>query len=121
MNTNEALNHRPTQSSPTQALTAVDRALLGAFLRLARKQQLPTQEMLADRVAADPALVASGLRKLEAEGLLYRQDPKAAFRLSMMGFACAVALGARTRKPTARNHRRPAQVLTLTSASVRAA
>jgi hypothetical protein len=119
MNTNQAKISSYQSSKP--ALTSVDRALLGAFFRLARKQQLPTQEMLAVRVAADPALVAMGLRKLEAEGLLYRQDPKAAFRLSMTGFACAVALGARTRKPTAPNQRKPAQVLTMPSAAVRAA
>jgi hypothetical protein len=85
-------------STPTTASLEVE--VLRAMLRLARRRTAPTVEQLLLRVAADEASLRSCLRRLLSANLVH-VTPKGP-RLTLTGFAVAVAMAATPRtKPAA--------------------
>lgn len=88
------------------SLDPLDVTILRAMLRLARRRQEADDGEIAVRVCRPPFAVRGGLRRLDALGLVERRGP--ATRLTMSGFALAVALlpqAARTAKPARRTPR----------------
>jgi len=71
-------------------LHAFDAMILRAMLRLARRRQEADDGEIAVRVCQPPSAVRGGLRRLDALGLVERRE--ASTRLTMQGFALAVAL-----------------------------
>ncbi|HEX4448160.1 MAG TPA: hypothetical protein VH044_15535 [Polyangiaceae bacterium] len=69
---------------------AIEAQVLRAMLRLARRRQTADDGEIAVRVGSPPHAVRGALRRLDASGLVERQD-EGAVRLTMAGFALAVA------------------------------
>jgi Mn-dependent DtxR family transcriptional regulator len=69
---------------------AIEAKVLRAMLRLARRRQAADDGQIALRVGSPPHTIRTALRRLDAAGLVERQDLGAA-RLTMAGFALAVA------------------------------
>jgi predicted transcriptional regulator len=68
-----------------------DADVLRAMLRLARRREAADDEPLAIRVGAPVTRVRSALRRLQSSGLVDLQEARAP-RLTMQGFAVAIAL-----------------------------
>jgi DNA-binding IclR family transcriptional regulator len=81
-----------------------DAMVLRALLRLARRRLLADEAAIVLRVGAPPAQVRGALRRLDARGLVERG---AKLRLTMGGFALAIALLPRRAAPPARSVRTP--------------
>src|SRR5262249_38319017 len=73
---------------------ALDVMVLRAMLRLARKRQDADDGAIALRVGASTPAVRAALRRLDSRGLVERRrmDSSPPSRLTMQGFALAVAL-----------------------------
>lgn len=69
--------------------------VLRALLRLARRRTPPTLEQLSVRVRGDEAAIGLALRSLARRGLVQRTP--GGLRLSLPGFAVAVACAQRPR------------------------
>lgn len=74
---------------------------LRALLRLARRRTPPTLEQLLVRVGGEEDDVRRALGSLAERGLVQRTP--AGLRLSLAGFAVAVALADRSKAPRPRN------------------
>ena len=85
------------------SLDDFDVLVLRAMLRLARRRQAADDGEIAVRVSRPPSAVRGAVRRLGELGLVER-PPQAAPRLTMAGFALAVAL-----LPGAARLSRPAQ------------
>jgi Mn-dependent DtxR family transcriptional regulator len=87
------------------SLDPFDVMVLRAMLRLARRRQEAEDGQIAVRVSRPPSAVRAAARRLEQRGLVDRRGTSAA-RLTMAGFALAVALlpnsGVRASKPACR-------------------
>lgn len=71
---------------------AIEASVLRAMLRLARKRQPADDGQIAVRVGSPPRDVRAALRRLDQAGLVERLgESRAAARLTMAGFALAVA------------------------------
>jgi hypothetical protein len=81
----------PSTSSPA----SLEIEVLRAMLRLARRRTAPTVEQLLLRVAADEPSLRSCLRRLLSANLVH-VTPKGP-RLTLTGFAIAVAMAATPR------------------------
>jgi DNA-binding IclR family transcriptional regulator len=74
--------------------------VLRALLRLARRRTAPTLEQLVVRVGGEEDDVRRALGSLAKSGLVHRTP--AGLRLSLPGFAVAVACADRSRAPAGR-------------------
>ncbi len=70
---------------------SIDIMILRAMLRLARRRKAADEGEVAVRVGGAPGSVRAALRRLDARGLVERR-PSGPPRLTMAGFAVAVAL-----------------------------
>ncbi|MGH7271309.1 MAG: hypothetical protein ACREJ3_12850 [Polyangiaceae bacterium] len=71
---------------------SIDAMVLRAMLRLARRRQPANQEAISLRVGSDPCLVQESIRRLAEQGLLDLRGGERWMRLTMPGFALALAL-----------------------------
>jgi predicted transcriptional regulator len=78
-----------------------DTMVLGAMLRLARRRVEANMNELFERVQLDPSRIRASLGRLDAAGLVERRT--AAARLTLTGFATAVALRPSRARTTARS------------------
>jgi predicted transcriptional regulator len=86
-------------------------AVLRALLRLARRRSPATLEQLLVRVDADADDVLYAVRQLARAGLVHTE--KNVPRLTMTGFAIAVAMTAAVPKQTKKKPASPARVVPL--------
>lgn len=84
-----------------------DFQVLGAMLRLARRREAADADALLSRTYGSPADLRASLRRLESAKLVVRQG-EAQARLTLAGFAVAVASRGQHRKATPRLARRAA-------------
>jgi len=75
---------------------SIEVIVLGAMLRLARRRKAADPSALALRVGVSDAAVRTALRRLDGQGLVERRLSHPP-RLTMEGFALAVALLPRSR------------------------
>jgi Mn-dependent DtxR family transcriptional regulator len=86
------------------SIDTFDVMVLRAMLRLARRRRTADDGEIAVRVCRPPSAVRGAVRRLGEQGLVERQ-PEGTSRLTMSGFALAVALlpgAARSSRPTQR-------------------
>lgn len=75
-----------------------EHSILRALLRLSRRRAQADAQSLLDRVGGTSADLRDALRRLESTGFVFRRT-EADIRLTMPGFAVAVASVAGRRRP----------------------
>jgi Mn-dependent DtxR family transcriptional regulator len=88
------------------SLDPFDVMVLRAMLRLARRRQAANDGEIAVRVSRPPSAVRSAVRRLGELGLVERRD-QGAPRLTMSGFALAIALLPGAARPSKAVRRAP--------------
>jgi DNA-binding Lrp family transcriptional regulator len=93
----------------TMSLDPFDVMVLRAMLRLARRRQAANDGEIAVRVSRPPSAVRGALRRLAELGLVERRvgDLSPTPRLTMSGFALAVALLPGAARPSTASRRAP--------------
>jgi predicted transcriptional regulator len=91
------------------SLDPFDVMVLRAMLRLARRRQAANDGEIAVRVSRPPSAVRGALRRLAELGLVERRvgDVSPTPRLTMSGFALAVALLPGAARPSTASRRAP--------------
>jgi DNA-binding IclR family transcriptional regulator len=85
-----------------------DVMILRAMLRLARRRQGAELGALQERVGGTRAQIRAGVRRLERAGLVFRDRSTESARLTLEGFAVALATIAAKVEPRATAPRRAA-------------